>query len=546
MERHSKGLKFAGFYVFFVFYIVMICGGYFIENKHITINKLASDNWSIVPLAQKISDSTLFLKDQFASNSAAVKQYIPAFVNSALYLTKFTSGDIFQAYNIFNFIVVVLHILLWFLVFLSLTRNHWLAFLFTMLMRGILWPPGNEIWGAGSLEYFLPRTVFAALLPLFFIALHQTWPHRKAWVPLAFLLLGCLGNFHPISGLGTGVASLFALFFSGWLSKEPSKKLAFTTIKTGAMLILGLTPFIWLYLSKDVSQAAKAYDKGLFSSLISERIGGAFLGPWHLYQSYLSPQWVFLILGSFLASFLLRKKTKLPLQLLRFLWLFSAFSLLMPLFFYAMQLSAHAVGFKFLNFSYELSRNSKYVIVSSFLLYGIAFDAVLQRVALKQQLRIPAVLSLLFITVSVLAKWPLQRLPGLKADFFRAQIPDAVTKTTYLPYTYEDLDSVFVFVKQHTPGTATFAGPPQLRAGALRSVPFDYKGASVLLEQNKPAYIQWALLNKRFEKITTDTGYLNFYKQLPVDYLVTNKVRSSTDSLLYERGTWRVYKLGPK
>jgi hypothetical protein len=543
MRRNSIPSKILGFYLFFALYVLTICGGYFIDNKHATINKLASDNWSIVPLAQKISDSTLFLKDQFAGNSKAVRFYIPAFVNSALYLKTFTNGDIFQAYNVFNLIVVMLHIVLWFLVFLKLTRNHWLSFLFTMLMRGILWPPGKEIWGAGNLEYFLPRTVFAALLPLFFLALQYAWPQRKSWVPLAFLLLGLAGNFHPISGLGVGVASLFALFCSGLVSKDPFKKIVLYTFKSGLMLVLGLLPFIWLYLSKDLTQSAKAYDKALFSSLISERIGDAFLGPWQLYQGYLGPQWLFLILGSFLLTFLLRKSIKIPRQLLQFSWLLGAFVFIMPVFFYCMQLVAHAAGLKFLNFSYELSRNSKYVIVPCFLLFGVGLEALLRRSWPKYSMLAPAVLSVAFITMSVLSKWPLQQLPGLKADFFRAQMPDAITKTTYLPYLYEDLDSMLFFVKQHTPATATFAGPPQLRAGALRSVPFDYKGASVLLEQNKVAYIEWALLNKTFEAITTDSGQLAFYKKLPVDYLVSDHITSTGDSLLYQKGKWRLYKL---
>jgi len=541
MRRNSIPSKILGFYLFFALYVLTICGGYFIDNKHATINKLATDNWSIIPLALKIADSSLFAKDQFASNKAAAKLYIPAFVNSVLYLQKITGPDIVQAYNLFNSLVVAVHIFLWFLVFLKLTHNHWLAFLFTMLMRGMLWPYG-EIWGAGNLEFFLPRTVFAAVLPFFFLMLIYAYTKGKNLVPFAFLLLGLAGNFHPLSGLGVGVAALLALFFAGLASKQPFKKTIMSTIISGLMFGLGLLPFIWLYLTKDLSQAAAPYDKVLFSSLISERILKAFLGPWSMYKTYFTPLWLSMITGSYLLTFLIRKSIKIPKQLLHFLWLLGVFVLSTPMLFFTVENIAHAIGFKFLNFSYELSRTIKYIIVPCFLLYCIGIEAIIQKFP-KYRFTIPAVFSASFIVLCVLSKWPLQNFPGLKSDFFRAQIPSAITQTTYLPYKYTDLDSVLVFVKHNTPDTATFAGPPQLRGGSLRSVPFDFKGASVLLEQNKPAYIKWALLNKTFEKIKTDTGYITFYKKLPVDYLVTDRVFSNTDSLMYQKGVWRVYKL---
>ncbi|HMP94821.1 MAG TPA: hypothetical protein PKD90_18220, partial [Phnomibacter sp.] len=294
----------------------------------------------------------------------------------------------------------------------------------------------------------------------------------------------------------------------------------------------------------DVSQAGLTYDKNLLTSLVRYRINPGFSNPWLLYSRYIQPQWFLLIAGSYVLSYFFRKQAVAPLALIRFLWLFGGFILAAPLVFYGLEQLAHALGYTYINYSFELSRTGKYIIIPAFLLYAIGIQGLLHTyLPAASQQKWPALAVPVFIAVCWLAMGPLRQWPVLKADFFRAQLPEAVTGYTYLPYQYAHLDSALAFIKANTPEDATFLGEPQIRGGSLRSVPYDHKGASVLLTYEKPKYIEWALKRKVEISIKDPQEKVNFFRSLGTDYMLTDYLYSNTDSLVYQNQQYRLYKM---
>lgn len=82
-----------------------------------------------------------------------------------------------------------------------------------------------------------------------------------------------------------------------------------------------------------------------------------------------------------------------------------------------------------------------------------------------------------------------------------------------------------------------------MRAGALRSLPIEFKGASMLIEEDKEKYMQWALRNCEFETLETAEERFAFFRTLQIDYVVTRSDFSRADSLVHTCGDLRIYKL---
>jgi|GEM_PF-5794877 len=530
--------------LFFAAYMAIIVFGYHQDNRTVTVNKLASDNWSIIPMLQKQQDTTLFRQDQFLYDHRNILVFYPSHFYISLFFANLAGGDILKGYALFGEVTLIVYLIAWFLLFWYITRNAWASTLLTFLARGILWPPGKELWGAGDLMYFLPRTVFAALIPFAFILLLHGLGKKKPYLlVIGFFLIGLFGNQHPISGMGTGLACLMALAFY-LLIHQASKPLSklLQLVSAGSAFVLGLAPYLVPYVMRNLALGKQDFDKKLFRELISERISGIFTKPWNLYEHYLVPQWIVMIGGAAILSVFAYRAHKSAKSQVLFSWYFSISILLMPIVFYFTEAALNKLGFDQFNISYELMRTSKYIIIGAFLMlaYGImAWPG--EKYWAKPTFGLGMVCA--FLAFCVLAKGPLKKLPVAKFDFFRAQLPDYLTRNQYLPYTFTDLDSACAWIKHNTPPEATFAGPSQIRGSALRSIPFDFKGASVLLEFNKNRYIDWALKNREFERLKTDSAKIAFYKKLHIDYLLTDMIESNTDSLAKVFGSYRLYKL---
>lgn len=520
--------------------------GYYKDDADLTINRLSSDQWNIVPVMQKIQDTTLFAHDLYAGNLAGIKQYIPAFVQTGLYFSKFTNGNAIDGQRWFHLATFLIFFLLWYVLFFYLTKNSWYSLLLVLIARGILWPPGNEIWGIGDIIFFLPRTVFSSLVPVpflcFALALQQQKNH---WYYIGFLALGLISNYHPISGVGVAFGALVALFcFTKFIVKTSWVKAFSVSVLSGLLFLAGLYFFIQIYFTSEVSQ--KPPDPALFRSLLSERISGFFLNPISLYQGYNSVQWYIMIGMPILMSVIFFRKFSVPHQrIVKFTWIYIVGITTTPLVFFYVEAGLAALNIAQLTMAFQLVRNSKYLLIGLYILLAISGWHLFSRYPTVKKISTPAIALGLFLMVSFLGKSYPNVFPMFRFDFFRGQLPDAFTSKPYLPRKYDHLDTALAWIKINTPKDAVFAGETQLRAGALRSVAFDYKGASMLIEEDKIKYMAWANNNKIYEKLKTSQERINFFKQLGVEYLLTSQDSTANEALIKTFYEWKLYKLKP-
>ncbi|QYS91340.1 hypothetical protein JJC04_00215 [Flavobacterium covae] len=154
---------------FVVFFNLMIASGFYWQQKEATVLDLSSDLANIIPICKKIDDPSLFSKDLFLADIKDVEYYTPFYVETLRFIAKFVDHDYIKALNILGLITHFMFGILWYLAFLKMYRFSWIAFLMSILVRGIVWPPGGELLGISELWTIMPRTLFQAFLPLPFL-----------------------------------------------------------------------------------------------------------------------------------------------------------------------------------------------------------------------------------------------------------------------------------------------------------------------------------------------------------------------------------------
>ncbi|TAD88831.1 MAG: hypothetical protein EAY75_05235, partial [Bacteroidetes bacterium] len=425
-------------------------------------------------------------------------------------------------------------------------KNVWFSILLTLVARGVLWPPGNEIWGMGDILFFLPRSVFGALvaLPLLLFVKATQGGKKMLWL-WGSLVLGLVSNYHPISGVGVMFAMLVSMFLFLVLADKSKLLPAFwLTVAAGLCFALGIGHFVWVFVQTSLHQ--QAVDPALFTSLVPERISGVFLNPFALYKGYFSAQWLILIFGPLIVSAWLYNRVPKPQQrILQLSGLFFIAMLVAPLFFYYAEVALRQLKIANLNVAFQLVRTSKYIVFGLYLMLAVAMAQLASKRWRAGIFPIGMLLCFGFIGSSFLGKSYPKKFPMFGFDFFRGQIPDALTKARYLPQTYQHLDSALAWISTNTPPDATFAGSSQIRGGAKRSVVFDYKGASMLIEENKSAFISWAKNNIVFEKLQKGQPRFDFYKRLGAEYVLTQEDSSNQEELVKTFYEWKLYKLKP-
>src|SRR5690606_20373868 len=219
----------------------IIAAGFYLSQRDAVITDISSDLSNILPICMKLDNPELFQNDLYLSELDDVKYYTPAFVQSLRFFAWFTSGDYVQALNLMGFFTHLLYGLLWFAFFYTLRRDFWLALLFSVFFRGVIWPPGGELLGISDIWTIMPRTVFMTLAPLPLIL----YVYLKRFnVVASALVLGLITNMHPITGVGVTVCyfSAFAIY-AGYFQRQ-GRVFARDFLLAGLGWIIGILPYL--------------------------------------------------------------------------------------------------------------------------------------------------------------------------------------------------------------------------------------------------------------------------------------------------------------
>jgi len=514
--------------------------GFYYDAKDATITATSSDQWNILPICIKLDHPGLYEGDLFAENTRDVKYYTPFFVNSIRFLTVYSEGNYIEGLNKLNFLINFAFSILWYWFFFRLFKNMSLALLMSLIVRGVLWMPGFELWGAGALWTALPRTAFIALLPIPLV-LFSPLTRRPGFRYVGSLVCGIISNFHPISGLGIGVGLLVSNLLYDILDKKGLQRSIMVTCGCGLLFGIGLLPFVHTYWKYVLG--VKATDPELFNALIPLRIGEQFQNPLIAVRKFGQWRWIAMIWGPVLG--ILAIVRRLPEEKRRHVWFYGIF-LVVVLAFALLVVPAEVMMRNFgmdLHMAFQLVRNVKYLIVSVYVFVSILLWYAVSRLKETRQKAVSYLLLGLFILAMLLSRFaPFNRMPLIGDDCVRSTLPNLYSLKKENLFEDVELDSMFDWINASVDPSATFIGPARLRAACRRSVVFDGKGASMVIEGNPDRFVQWGQRALALKVCSNWDEKIEHYRCWDAEYMLV-KETTECGELLYSRGEWQLYDL---
>lgn len=534
-------------YCFFCF----LCWSFYQNDQSVSVSQLSTDQWNILPVVMKYNNTNLFSHDLFASEIEDLEYYTPWFVKPLLFFSFLNDFDFLKGLNSFHLVIQLIYCFLWLFLFQKITGNIWLSALMVMIVRGVLWPPGNELWGIASVWTLLPRTVYSAFIPLPILLIFKVLKKKEfdssTNMFLAFIT-GLIGNFHPVSGLVFGVCILishYVLIFAAFKLKNITA--VFIGFGMIVFFLLGLSPFIYTYITEIL--VTKPSNPALFKEYLPLRIGNQFLEPFSIFNKLFSLKWlVFLFFPVVTTTYIFKYFDKKLHKIIYFILLLFFMVLLVNLLIIPLETFLNNIVFNNnLKVAFQLVRNIKYLIVPTYLLFAILISFLLKVVYDVYGVRWYNSLSILLF-VSFLCFCFLSRsyefdLPLLSDDILRSSLPDNLTPLPYVPNKNVDLDEAIKWISKNTPVNSSFIGPTALRPGAQRSLVFDFKGASMLIEGNPDKFVKWAQMKIELDNTTESKDLIFLFKKWDVDYWLTKERVNDNIKIIKEFKVWTLYKI---
>jgi len=515
--------------------------GFYIDGQNATVNNLSSDQWNILPVCIKLDHPELYEGDLFVADANDVDYYIPLFIAGIRFFTRWSHDNYIEGLNKFNFFINFFYTFFWGYFFYYLSKNIPLSLLMTILVRGILWLPGYELWGAGALWTALPRTAFLALLPLPLMLLLPV-TLNKYYHFAGALFIGIISNYHPISGLGLCFSVWLTYFiYHRYLINDKPTNLLVNLLIIAFLMILGLSPYIIRYLQEVLTQ--NYHNKQMFTELIHLRIGDQFYNPYLALTKFGQVKWIIFLAVPIISIILLRKRLPEDLgKIASFSFVLLAVILGFSFLVVPVEQLIQKTGIK-LHMAFQLIRNVKFVMIPVFVFYFIILVFAISKI--KPHYKKIISLSLLFCLLILLLfsrVEPVRSLPLMGDDLIRSTLPNIYSLRKENGYEDPDLEKMFEWINSNTEKNVKFVGPPQIRISCRRSVIFDFKGAAMLIEGNPDKYVQWGNRLLELRKCTDIQCKIALYKKWGADYLLSDEVIVNKHTT-FSSGRWNLYQL---
>ena len=495
-----------------VVFNLVISLGFYIKNENARIQDISSDLANIIPVCKKMDNPSLYENDLYLNNIDNVKYYTPFYVQPLRFIANFTHHDYLDALNILGLITHIIYGILWFFLYYSLKKDFWLAFIFSIFTRGVLWPPGGELLGISDLWTIMPRTLFIALLPLPFLIYLN---FKKNNLIVTSIVLGFIFNFHAISGVGAILLYLFVYITYLAIQKTPFKEISKKVVTALLFCFIGMIPFLLTYASNVSSEII--LDKNTLNTALHSRISDIFFDPILFIKSWHRP--VTYILGFLFLTFFFFdiSKNKQTFKILFFsaLGIFIAANASVYI-----ELFINTIFKKNILLSFQLIRFQKFVLVLfqiGIFLLGVELFNLLK---IQNSIKI-SVFCIYIGLLSFSNNQIFDQIPLLSDDVTRAILPRNLQffKSKPTDYSYSDMVD---YIAKNTKKEDVFYGYNSflIRAGASRAVVLDSKGASMLIEGNQKQFIKWHFDYQKLNALP-ENQIIRFLKSKKVDYVVS-------------------------
>ncbi len=510
-----------------VLFNLIISGGFFLSQKNAGYTALSTDLHNIIPVCLKKDHPELFQDDLYLNELTNVQYYTPFFVETLRLIKHTAKTDYLTA---LKFLLLITHFIFgigWFLLFYKLYKDFWIALFLSVLIRGIIWLPGMEIWGISELWTMMPRTLYGALLPYPFVLFDSA--HKKRMYVAAFLT-GFIFNFHPITGLG-GILIYISIGF--WLSiwkKIRWQDLIFQTL----FILLGMTPFIHNYFS----HTPVYVDNAVFNEALFTRIPGYFSDPVAFFKRWFRLSLLFFFVPIFILGIISVRDKRYK----KYFWVLTSVTLALLI---LPNLSVYVERFinntfrTDLRMSFQLLRIQKLAILPGYFTWGYILLYVKENWKKGSfVIKLSFFVFLFLVSISKNKIW--NGIPFMGDDIFRTILPENLPFGTYTKKTPNQFEEMLQYIENNTPENALFVGPAIIRSSTRRSVWWDGKGASMLIEGNPERFVWWYKVKIALDTMDNKKKW-EFFKKNGVDYWLTKD--SLPYDVLYRKNEWKLYQL---
>lgn len=511
---------------------LVIAGAYYIDNLDASYSELSSDIQNIIPVAQKFDNPQLFAQDLYLNDINNVKYYTPFYVQSLRFIAKFNNYDYVQAINVLGCFCHLVFGILWFFLLFKFVNNYWVAFLVSVIMRGVIWLPGLEIWGISDLWTIMPRTVYITLMPLPFLLISKNFKRLL----FGFFLIGLVFNFHPITGLGgvlfyiTLIVLLYSFF--NFRSLYSIKKVLVLSVA----LVLGMLPFLMTYFGK--TSAVITYDVNAFNEALLNRIPDYFQNGWLFLKQWLQLKTLFFALPIMVFLFI-SKNNDTAFKTSKILALLFIISIIVPTLSIPLERFVNEILGLNLRLSFQLVRMQKVAIVSSF--FAMAF--LLKHIISTKVFKFFPYGFIVYIGLLVFSQSKMfKTVPFFGDDISRTILPHNLSLFSVEHDKELAVDKMAKYIEKHTKETDLICGTYILRGATKRSTILDGKGVSMLIEGNPKAFVQWQERQKKINSLDTMDKVIDYLRQFNVAYFITRN-KDVPAILVHSESNLNLYKL---
>lgn len=517
-----------------LFFNLIIALAFYIQGLNAKVTEISGDLANIIPICQKIDNPNLFKGDLYLNELDNVKYYIPFYVQTLRFIAKFTNHDYIQALNILGLITHFLYGLFWFLLFYTIKKNLWLAFVFSIFFRGVIWPPGMELLGISDLWTIMPRTVFIALIPIPFLIFKY---FKGKWLYLSPLILGLLVNFHPISGVGCILVylSLFLCYYY-FENNLFNKNTLIQFLLFILLILIGMSPYLLSYLVNVKSDIT--VNQVLFNEAFHARIDDVFFDSYLFLKSWGRPVTYFF--GVLFLSFYFLDSSK---NKRNFKSIF--ISILVLLIFcngiiFIENVINHNLKTSF-RFSFQLIRAQKFVMVLMQIATFLLICNIANKFKINNKIKISITLVYILLISLSTARF-INKLPLVGEDITTFVFPNNLK---FFPIASEDktpILEVHDFINKNTKLTDVFyARDLFFRTATKRAEVLDFHAAGMLIEGNQKDYTDLYFLLKKF-KSSDENKKIEILKAKNVNYII-DRVKWNTLKLVFKNSKYYIYKL---
>ena len=525
-------------HIFVIILNVCIAFGYYLGNLSSNETHLSSDLHNIIPVCLKMDDPTLFPHDTFANDLGNVKYYTPFYIETLRFFANFTDGNYVQALNLLTFICHILFGLLWYFLLFRITSNFWIALIVSVFMRGIVWVPGFEYWGISDMWSLLPRVVYYAIMPLPFLLISFT---NKRKLYLATFLIGLLFNFHPITGLSGILLFVGYIAMHSYLEKKQLKAIfSLQNIILGAIIFVGMLPFFVNYLT-NISVKAD-YDLALYKEALALKYPSFITEPTTFWKEWLSIKYIsyFSVVFAF-AIFANLKGIKKDKIRVKYMLILSGLLFLLPNLVTFVELGVNSMFDLNIRMSFQLVRMQKLLILAFYFAILFGLDILCRDQTFKKV--VPYIFGSYVLLLVFAKNQELDKIPFVSNDMVRRVLPNSLSVANIVNgQESEDLNDVLQYIRNNTPKDAILFAPDIGRSGGQRSVVLDSKGANMLIEGNPKRFVQWYQDYQNYNKLSRIESN-QFLRDYGVEYVLIY-IDLPEFELLYQKGRWRLYKIG--